>query len=79
MADDFEVHICGCGNGIDWTIIHVEDHKVKHISDDGQEAIVTFEKYKNVEGEIKTVYPNRAIIIYKNKEIEVPLINVAKK
>ena len=48
MADDFEVHICGCGNGIDWTIIHVEDHKVKHISDDGQEAIVTFEKYKSI-------------------------------
>lgn len=45
----------------------------------GDKVIFTYEKYKNVEGEIKTVYPNRAIIIYKNKEIEVPLINVAKK
>jgi hypothetical protein len=45
----------------------------------GDKVIFTFEKYKNEEGEIKTVYPNRAIIIYKNKEIEVPLINVAKK
>ncbi len=44
---DFVV-ISGCPHGIDWQIIHIEDNKVKHISEKGTEAIIDFEEYKKL-------------------------------
>jgi hypothetical protein len=43
--NDF-VTICGCPSGIDWTIIHTDDNKIKHITESGQEAIIDKEAYK---------------------------------
>lgn len=50
----------------------------------GDKVIFTTDAYKNAEGEVKLLYPNRALIKYTKKngkeiEFEVPLINVAKK
>ena len=48
IADDENdfVNICGCPSGIDWTIIHTDDNKIKHITDSGQEASVDKDAYK---------------------------------
>lgn len=43
------VHISGCPNGIDWSVIHIGD-KVKIITETGKETIIDLENYK------KTVY-----------------------
>jgi hypothetical protein len=50
IADDDNefVNICGCPSGIDWTIIHTNDNKIKHISDNGQEATIDIEQYKKM-------------------------------
>lgn len=50
IADDDNdfVNICGCPSGIDWTIIHMDGNKIKHISDGGQEAIIDKEEYKTI-------------------------------
>lgn len=40
-----QVAIAGCPNGIDWTIIHTDDNKVKHITDSGQIAIIEKDIY----------------------------------
>lgn len=50
IADDDNdfVNICGCPSGIDWTIIHTYDNRIKHISDSGQEAIIGKEQYKKI-------------------------------
>jgi hypothetical protein len=40
--------ILGCPIGIDWTIIHTDDNKVKHISENGQEILVDQELYKKI-------------------------------
>lgn len=50
MADEENdaVNIMGCPNGIDWTIIHTRDGKVKHITESGQEAIIDEEAYKKI-------------------------------
>ncbi|HLP94899.1 MAG TPA: hypothetical protein VK168_12730 [Saprospiraceae bacterium] len=47
MADEHKgiANIIGCPNGIDWTIIHTKDNKVKHISERGNEAIIDKEQY----------------------------------
>ncbi|MEK7724033.1 MAG: hypothetical protein AAB336_06785 [Acidobacteriota bacterium] len=45
--EDFVI-ICGCPIGIDWTIIHTDDGKVKHISEKGSEAIIDKEIYKTL-------------------------------
>ena len=42
------VNIHGCPSGIDWTIMHIDNDKVKHITDKGQEAIIEWEKYKSI-------------------------------
>ena len=42
MADeenDF-VSIMGCPSGIDWTIVHIDDNNVKHITNSGREVTV---------------------------------------
>jgi hypothetical protein len=41
-----KVDIIGCGSGIDWTIIHTDDNKIKHLTDSGQEATIDKETYK---------------------------------
>ncbi len=46
-CNDF-VSICGCPSGIDWTIIHIENEKVKHISDNGQEVIIDKKTYQKI-------------------------------
>jgi hypothetical protein len=50
VADDDNgvVKIFGCRNGIDWTIIHTEENKIKHISENGQEATIDKESYKKI-------------------------------
>ena len=45
--DDF-VSIMGCPSGIDWTIIHTDDNKVKHITDSGQEVLIEKETYAKI-------------------------------
>jgi hypothetical protein len=45
--NDF-VNIIGCQSGIDWTITHTEDNKIKHLTDNGQEATIDKETYKNI-------------------------------
>jgi hypothetical protein len=50
MADeenDF-VSIMGCPSGIDWTIIHTDDNRVKHITNSGQEAVIEKEVYSKI-------------------------------
>lgn len=42
------VDICGCPSGIDWTIIHTTDHKIKHVTNSGQEATIDIEVYKKI-------------------------------
>ena len=39
------VHISGCPNGIDWTVLHEGDN-VKLILEDGEETIIHIEEYK---------------------------------
>ncbi|QNF31213.1 hypothetical protein HUW51_00200 (plasmid) [Adhaeribacter swui] len=55
--------IFGCPNGIDWTILHL-DNKIKHITDSGQEAIIDFEEYKtlvfNFADKVEQFYKNSA-------------------
>lgn len=46
-GDDF-VNICGCPSGIDWTIIHLGDNYVKHISESGQEAVIDKKLYTDL-------------------------------
>ena len=38
--------ICGCPNGIDWTVIH-ENNMVKLVEDESTQIIMPFEEYKN--------------------------------
>ncbi len=50
----------------------------------GDKVIFSHEDYKNAEGEVKSVFPNRVLIKHVKKnnkevELEVPLINVSKK
>lgn len=68
--------------------IHYELHPINAaISNDfksGDKILFSFEQYKNEEGVIKAIYPNRALITYIKKngkqiELEVPLMNIAKK
>jgi hypothetical protein len=40
--------ICGCPNGIDWTIEHLDSRLIKHISEGGKEAIINKEDYKKM-------------------------------
>ena len=50
MADeenDFVI-ICGCPSGIDWTISHIDNSRIKHASEKGNEAIIDLENYKNI-------------------------------
>jgi hypothetical protein len=56
---------------------------------EGDVVLFSFEDLKNVEGTIKTMYPNRAVISYLKKTIlnkegklvdyEVPFVNISKK
>jgi hypothetical protein len=50
IADDDKdyVDICGCPSGIDWTIIHIDDNTIRHISDSGNEATVGLDLYKKL-------------------------------
>ena len=42
------VTIMGCNSGIDWTIIHTDNNKIKHISDSGNEITIDIEEYKKL-------------------------------
>jgi len=50
IADDEKdfVNICGCPSGIDWTITHTDDNKIKHVSDSGKEAIIDKATYQKI-------------------------------
>ena len=43
-----QVEIMGCGNGINWNIMHLEDGAVKHTSENGNFAIIGFQEYKDI-------------------------------
>ncbi|MBE5864763.1 MAG: hypothetical protein E7292_00945 [Lachnospiraceae bacterium] len=43
--DGKTVTICGCTQGIDWTVLH-EDNAVKMVLEDETEVIIPFEKYR---------------------------------
>lgn len=43
--DGKTVTICGCPNGVDWTVLH-EGDDVKMILEDGKEVAIPLEKYK---------------------------------
>ena len=43
-----DLDILGCNVGIDWTIIHTDNKNVKHISNNGEEAIIHKKKYKKL-------------------------------
>lgn len=49
VADDEgdQVDICGCGSGFDWTIQH-EDQLVRHIADDGEQAVIDKGDYQRM-------------------------------
>ena len=42
------VNICGCPSGIDWTIIHTDDNRVKHISESGKEVTIDIDTYRKI-------------------------------
>ena len=43
--DLLEVHIIGCNNGIDWTVLH-ENSRVKIILEEGETIFVDIDEYK---------------------------------
>jgi len=45
--DDF-VNIVGCPSGIDWTITHTDNKKIKHVTEKGNEAELEFKIYKKI-------------------------------
>jgi hypothetical protein len=50
IADDQgeNVTIQGCGNGIDWTIIHHSNGTVEHVTEKGEKGIITNEDYRKL-------------------------------
>lgn len=50
MADEENdiVNIMGCPSGIDWTIIHTADNKIRHISDSGHEVTIEKKAYQKI-------------------------------
>ncbi len=42
------VSICGCQSGIDWTIVHIDSNKIKHITVNGEYAIIDKDDYKEM-------------------------------
>ncbi|EPC08639.1 hypothetical protein [Myroides odoratimimus] len=54
--------IGGCPTGIDWTIEHLPHHKVRHISENGTEAIIDKNEYQKIVytfvDEIENFYKN---------------------
>lgn len=50
IADDNQktVIIQGCDTGIDWKIIHTNDNKVRHVLNNGNEATIDKDIYKNI-------------------------------
>ena len=38
----------GCASGIDWTIEHINNGKVKHISESGKEGIISKNEYREL-------------------------------
>lgn len=50
IADDNQetVIIQGCDIGIDWTIIHTNDNKVRHVLENGYELTIAKDTYKKI-------------------------------
>ena len=51
MADENDgehVEIMGCLNGIDWTIEHIENGQIKHISESGEKGIISKDEYRKI-------------------------------
>lgn len=67
--DDEFVIIIGCPNGIDWTIRHLENDQIKHISESGNEGIIDKEDYRKV----VLNFANQVELFYKeSKPKEIP-------
>lgn len=56
-----ELIICGCPNGIDWSVVH-ENGQIKLITETGQETVLPFEEYQKTvcafADEIEAFYRN---------------------
>lgn len=58
------VSIIGCPNGIDWTICHLPDGRVKHTADNGDDAIISKDAYmqlvRSVVEQVEVFYTSSA-------------------
>jgi hypothetical protein len=56
------VLMMGCNKGIDWTIEHIENMKIKHISENGSKAIISEKEYRKMvyqfNDKVKSFYDN---------------------
>lgn len=48
IAEPESVIIIGCGIGIDWSILHVENDQVKHVSERGSEGLISKSLYQEL-------------------------------
>ena len=48
VEENTPITVIGCPNGVDWTIRHIEGGLVKHVSNNGSEAIITEEEYQKI-------------------------------
>lgn len=66
-----ELIICGCPNGIDWSVVH-EHGQVKLITESGQETVVPMEEYKQMvftfADEIEAFYRNAKEKVFNDEE-----------
>ena len=42
------IAILGCASGIDWMVEHIDEHYIKHISDNGHEAVIDKVQYRKI-------------------------------
>ncbi len=71
--DDFVI-ITGCPNGIDWTIKHIENGQIQHISESGEEGIISKEEYRKLvidfANQVEKFYENSAPKVIPEHEFE---------
>lgn len=66
-----ELIICGCPNGIDWSVIH-ENGQIKLITETDRETVLPFEEYKQkvfaFADEIEAFYRNSQDKVFRDEE-----------
>ena len=67
------VYICGCPNGVDWTILHKEK-KICLIPDGGQEVAVSLEEYRkevfNFADKVEAYYKRCSPKVFYDEEVK---------